>query len=295
MRNALTVPAVVLRSFTGAVLVLATGITLSDFQCSKIRPYGVRTLAGGGNKGTDHSVTDRKCLNCFSAGAGKRPPQEMRSRRTSLLESAGCGAPLAGQRAGAVRRGGPSKRRIGEIEFAILEADLAVQHHFDGGALGQNGLWTAVLDGTLDIVASDHSPAPPEKKAGDFFRAWGGIAGVQSTLAVLLEGGHHARGLPLERIAALLSSKPAERFRIANKGAIALGYDADLTLVDLDRSHTLETKHLMQRHPMSPYLGYIFRGSVMRTIRRGETIFADGVITAKTPGKMIRPTPAPEN
>jgi allantoinase len=141
-------------------------------------------------------------------------------------------------------------------------------------------LWRYLGDGTIDIVASDHSPAPPERKSGDFFHAWGGIGGVQSTLAVLLE-----RQLPLERIATVLAAKPAARFGIPHKGRIAVGYDADLTLVDLNQSHRLE--HLHQRHQMSPYLGYTFRGVVKRTIRRGETIFADGAITARTSGKLI--------
>ena len=62
----------------------------------------------------------------------------------------------------------------------------------------QDALWTQLLAGTVDIVASDHSPAPPEMKTGEFGRAWGGIAGVQSTLAVLLDRGYHCRQLSLE-------------------------------------------------------------------------------------------------
>ena len=144
----------------------------------------------------------------------------------------------------------------------------------------REALWTALNDGTIDIVASDHSPAPPERKAGSFVDAWGGIAGVQSTLAVLLERAS------LERIAEVLASKPAARFRIPHKGTIAVGNDADLMLVDLNE--TYELKHLYQRHPISPYLGHTFRGVVKRTIRRGETIFQHGEFTARTPGKLIK-------
>jgi len=149
-------------------------------------------------------------------------------------------------------------------------------------------LWNAVLDGWLDLVASDHSPAPIEQKSGDFFRAWGGIAGVQSTLAVMLEAGYHARELPLERIAYLLANRPAERFGIPAKGSIAVGMDADLALVNLAGVTKLEPEHLFQRHRMSPYLGSTFRGTITRTIRRGESIFTDGVITAKTQGKLLK-------
>jgi allantoinase len=157
-------------------------------------------------------------------------------------------------------------------------------------AVEQDALWAQLLTGAVDIVASDHSPAPPEMKSGDFAKAWGGIAGVQSTLAVLLDRGHHRRQLPLERISSLIAAEPARRFRIGSKGTIAVGMDADLALVDLSRSIQLQPKHLMQRHPMNnPYLGSSFRGCVERTIQRGETIFLSGEIAARTSGRFVRP------
>ena len=153
----------------------------------------------------------------------------------------------------------------------------------------QQRLWSELVSGHVDIVASDHSPTVPEMKAGDFVSAWGGIAGVQSTLAVLLDGGHHERLLPLERIAALVAGTPAERFGIAGKGTIAEGVDADLAFVDVGESFTLEERDLHQRHKMTPYLGRTLRGRVKRTIRRGETIFQDGRITATSKGRYVRP------
>jgi allantoinase len=146
-------------------------------------------------------------------------------------------------------------------------------------------LWRRLLAGDVDIVASDHSPSSPDlKQDADFFRVWGGIAGVQSTLAVLLE-----RGLALADIVRLTASTPATRFRIAGKGKIEAGLDADLVLVDLSASFTLAPEHLHQRHPLSPYTGARFRGQVRRTILRGNTIFHDGRITATQPGKWVRP------
>jgi allantoinase len=156
-------------------------------------------------------------------------------------------------------------------------------------AVEQDALWMQLLAGNVDIVASDHSPAPPEMKSGDFGQAWGGIAGVQSTLSVLLDRGHHCRQLTLERISSLVATEPARRFRIPAKGAIAVGVDADLALVDVFRSAQLQPKHLMQRHPLSPYAGSSFRGCVVRTIRRGETIFASGEIVASAAGRFVRP------
>ena len=153
----------------------------------------------------------------------------------------------------------------------------------------QASLWQHVLNGTVDIVGSDHSPAPPEMKCGDFWRAWGGIAGVQSTLAVLLERGYRQRGLPLKRIVSLIAGEPARRFGIRSKGAIEAGKDADLVLVDLSQTRTLTREALLQRHAISPYLGESFHATVKRTICRGETIYADGRITAQSHGRLVRP------
>ncbi len=154
----------------------------------------------------------------------------------------------------------------------------------------QQRLWDELLHGHVDIVASDHSPAPPAMKDGDFVSAWGGLAGVQSTLAVLLDQGWHERQLPLERIIALLAGEPARRFRIRGKGSLAVGQDADVTLIDANACVTLSADALHQRHKMSPYLGASFRGSVRRTIRRGETIYMDGQITARSHGRLVRPS-----
>jgi allantoinase len=157
-------------------------------------------------------------------------------------------------------------------------------------AQDQRELWDEVGRGRVDIVASDHSPAPSSMKSGDFIAAWGGIAGAQSTLAVLLDRGYHERAVPLERITTLLATEPARRFRIRGKGTIAPGMDADLTLVDLHRQMTLTADALHQRHPLTPYLGRSFRGAVRRTIRRGVTIFTDGRITATNGGALVRPS-----
>jgi allantoinase len=156
-------------------------------------------------------------------------------------------------------------------------------------ATHQNALWSQLLDGVVDVVASDHSPAPPELKTGNFWKAWGGIAGVQSTLSVLLDQGFHRRKLPLSAIANLLAAYPAQRFRIPKKGSLVPGNDTDLVLVDLAKSHTLHAEDLLQRHPLTPYVGYTFRGVVRETLRRGETIFRNGATMARDSGRLVRP------
>ena len=155
-------------------------------------------------------------------------------------------------------------------------------------------LWDRVLGGDVDIIASDHSPSSPEMKSGsDFFDIWGGIAGVQSTLAALVEAGHFARGLPLANIARMTAETPAARFHIARKGRIAPGYDADLALVDVDAPFTLRREDLQQRHPFSPYVGEQFRGRVERTLLRGRTIYHRGrtAESNRPTGRWVRPNP----
>ena len=153
----------------------------------------------------------------------------------------------------------------------------------------QEHLWQLIESGVIDAVVSDHSPSPMSMKTDDFWNAWGGIAGVQSTLAVMLERGYHGRALSLSRIAALTAGWPALRFELGTTGSLQPGYDANLTIVDLSRTSVLKDSDLQQRHKFSPYLGYEFRGTIVETIRRGETIFKDGQITAKTGGKLLRP------
>ena len=160
--------------------------------------------------------------------------------------------------------------------------------------LERDQLWREVLAGQVDIIGSDHSPAPPEMKSqwessGDFFAIWGGISGVQSTLAVLLTEGMQARGLSLKSVANMLAGKPAQRFRFAHKGNLELGFDADFSIVDLSRSFTLEPAALLYRHTQSPYLGKTFAGVVQRTVSRGQTIFEDGKIVAGARGQFVRP------
>ena len=113
----------------------------------------------------------------------------------------------------------------------------------------------------VDLVASDHSPCPPDMKAGDFTAAWGGIAGAQATLSLLLEQ------LPPQTVAALTSANPAKRFGLP-KGRLEPGADADLTLVDLRHRAVPE---LHDRHKLSPYAGRPLARIVRTWVRGGAT------------------------
>lgn len=164
-------------------------------------------------------------------------------------------------------------------------------------------LWAHLRDGTLPMVASDHSPAPPEMKGlanaddptaahtdGDFFKVWGGISGCQSTLAVLLTEGYERRAILLEAIAAATAGFVARRFNIdGRKGQLAVGCDADFALVDLAVRAPLHATDLLYRHRHSPYVGRSWRGRVVRTVVRGTTVWRDGTIVGTARGQFVRP------
>jgi allantoinase len=160
-------------------------------------------------------------------------------------------------------------------------------------AAEQAALWARLLAGEVTFVASDHSPAPASMKGATptgFFGIWGGIAGVQSTLELLLTEGHHGRGLGLAAIAALTAGNVAERLGLApRKGVIAPGADADLALVDLGAAWALSRDDLRDRHRLSPYVGRALRGRVARTLRRGRTIYCEGRVTERAGGRLVRP------
>lgn len=141
-------------------------------------------------------------------------------------------------------------------------------------------LWEALANNEIDMIASDHSPAPTEMKTvtDNFFEGWGGISGAQSTLNVLLTEGYHKRNLPLEKIVQVTATNPAKRFGLEGKGALEQGNDADIILVDLNESFELKAEDLFYRHQHSPYVGKTFKGNVKTTIVGGETIFENGKI-----------------
>ena len=154
-------------------------------------------------------------------------------------------------------------------------------------------LWAALADGTIDLIASDHSPCPPAMKLGDppgsFRTSWGGIASLGLTLPIVWTG-LQPRGGTLADLARLMSSAPAALAGIAHrKGRLAPGFDADLLLLAPEESFTVTPSHLHFRHPITPYLGQRLTGVVKRTILRGQAIFAEGTFPGAPLGREVIP------
>jgi allantoinase len=140
-------------------------------------------------------------------------------------------------------------------------------------------LWQGLSDGTIDLVATDHSPCPPEMKRmkeGNFRSAWGGIASLSVALAVVYSEARQ-RGFGLTDIARWMSAVPATLAGChKRKGRLAAGYDADFVIFDTGRELTVSAKSLHYRHKISPYLGEELKGVVKATYLRGSLVFRDG-------------------
>ncbi|MDQ3513897.1 MAG: amidohydrolase family protein, partial [Chloroflexota bacterium] len=142
-------------------------------------------------------------------------------------------------------------------------------------------IWDAVLDGTVDLIASDHCGYTVEDKAAggkDIFAAPMGLPGVQTLLPSMFDAAVVQRGLPVPRLVEMLCANPARVFGLyPRKGAIAVGSDADLVLFDPAETWTVRDEELHHRQRWTPLAGRTLTGRVTRTIRRGETVY-DGTV-----------------
>ncbi|MEM6910312.1 MAG: allantoinase AllB [Verrucomicrobiota bacterium] len=134
-----------------------------------------------------------------------------------------------------------------------------------------------VREGEVDTLGSDHSPSSPDlKKDEDVFACWGGIAGIQDGLPLLMDEG-------LAR-PELLAEKVAQRFRFSGKGALVPGREADFSLVR-EEPREISASHSLTRHPHSPYRGRVSRHRICETFLRGERV------SESTRGRFLRPSP----
>jgi len=140
-------------------------------------------------------------------------------------------------------------------------------------------LWDALDTGALDMIVSDHSPCPPEMKereAGDFLKAWGGIASLQLRLPVVWTEAR-ARGHSIERVIEWVAAAPARLVGLdGRKGAIQTGCDADLVVFRPEEQFRVEPSMLHHRHALTPYAGRTLSGMVETTFLRGALVYERG-------------------
>ncbi|MCW3834498.1 dihydroorotase [Sphingomonas canadensis] len=151
----------------------------------------------------------------------------------------------------------------------------------------RDGLWRWLAQGVPDVIGSDHAPHTREEKAQEYPKSPSGMPGVQTLLPLMLD--HVAKGrLTLARLIDLTSAGPQRVFGIAGKGRIAVGYDADFSIVDLKARWTVEESWLASRCGWSPFTGMELTGRPLGTIVRGNRVMWEGELANAAIGAPVK-------
>jgi len=154
-------------------------------------------------------------------------------------------------------------------------------------AMHREALWKAVNEGLIDVIGSDHAPHAREEKEKTYPDTPSGMPGVQTLVTLLLDHVNAGR-MSLERFVDLTSAGAARIFSIAGKGRIALGYDADFTIVDLKAKKKIENSWIASKCGWTPFDGMETTGWALATIIRGQTVVRDRELTFAGKGQPIR-------
>lgn len=152
-------------------------------------------------------------------------------------------------------------------------------------AIDRESLWDGLLDGTIDMVVSDHSPCPPHYKTTAYEHAWSGIASLELRLPLVWTEARR-RGIGLSHVVRWLCEAPGALTQI-RAGAIEPGRRADLVAWDPDAEFIVDPKRLHQRHRLTPYAGQPLRGVVHHTWVAGEAVFADRRLIRASKGSIL--------
>ena len=148
-------------------------------------------------------------------------------------------------------------------------------------------IWHGIETGIVDVLGSDHAPHTREEKAGTYPATPSGMTGVQTLVPIMLDHVNAGR-LSLMRLMDLTSAGPARLFGIARKGRIAVGYDADLTVVDMKRRETISNGWIKSRAAWTPYDGVTVTGWPVGTLVRGHRVMWQGELAAPAHGEAVR-------
>ena len=202
-------------------------------------------------------------------------------------------------------------RAVGEVRRLYPEIDIRAEttlHHLcltydmlEGKRLGGKvnppirtradvaALWDAVVDGSIQWIASDHACCLEELKKDDLWPALPGFGGTALLYPVLISEGHLKRGLSLSRVAELVSTNPAKAYGMYPvKGAIAVGADADLAIVDLEKEQEVTPQILHSAQDHTPFQGVKVKGWPTTTILRGKVVFRDGEVVGPASGEFLK-------
>jgi dihydroorotase len=150
----------------------------------------------------------------------------------------------------------------------------------------RRAIWAALSSGVVDVLGSDHAPHTRAEKDVAYPASHSGMTGVQTLVPIMLDHVNAGR-LTLQRFVDLTSAGPQRLFGIRNKGRIAVGYDADFTVVDLKRRETISNKQIASKCGWTPYDGRSVTGWAVGTIVRGAKVMWDGEVLGRAPGAPV--------
>ncbi len=153
-------------------------------------------------------------------------------------------------------------------------------------AKDRDGLWKALLDDRIDVIATDHAPHTLEEKQQGYTKAPSGGPLVQHALVALLEM-HHRGKIPLEKIVEKFAHNPALLFEIKDRGYLRKGYKADLVLVDLNAPWTVNKENILYKCGWSPFEGTVFKSRVTHTFVNGQLAYEHGKFPNRTHGERL--------
>ncbi len=185
----------------------------------------------------------------------------------------------------------PHYLAFGLDDFCRVGAPLKVAPSVKS-ASNRDRLWELLADGTIDFCASDHAPCPvEEKRTGSIWTDYGGIPGSGTMLPYLFSEGYLKRRLPLKRLLEVIAENAARRYGLHDrKGALAVGKDADLVLIDPRQSWTVRGTGLHSKGVITPFEGMTLQGRVVKTLLRGRLIYDvdEGILAPPGYGKFLR-------
>lgn len=151
----------------------------------------------------------------------------------------------------------------------------------------QEGIWKALLDDRMDIIATDHAPHTLEEKSNTYFKAPSGGPLVQHALPAMLDCYHQGR-ISLERVVEKMSHAPAICFQVQERGFIREGYFADLVLVDLDKPWKVDRTNVLSKCGWSPFEGHEFKSSITHTFVSGHLAYENGKFDESIKGQRLK-------
>lgn len=164
---------------------------------------------------------------------------------------------------------------------SLIQMNPSIKSRADAAAV-----WQGLLDGTLEVIATDHAPHTPEEKRQPYPKSPSGLPAVENSLALMLN--QVSLGLcSLRQVVSWMCEAPARVWNLHQKGAIREGWDADLVLVDLNRTAVVRNEEQLTKCGWTPWDGVSLTGWPVRTLVHGQTVSCDGRVVGEGTGREI--------